>query len=290
MVYNVRMKACLILPAVLAVFVVGALAADTPPPEFKTYDLGYADPSNAVEAVSAVLGADGKVFYDGSTRRLMVLAPSNRHDQVAGMMKQLSVPPRNIRVEVRYRGQGADTAQEASVSGGGVVVFGDGPTRSRVRVTPRVSSSSSTVTSSTAQQLLVMSGRSASIFVGENVPYLEWIMDYGIRCGLFAQQVAWQQVGASLVIEPHVIGDGPMIRVRLTPELSGLVDGNPYRTRFTTVATEVVVSDGVPFGLGGLNENKDFYSRFLIGVSKSGARQSLDIELTAHIVPVSGDR
>ena len=91
-------------------------------------------------------------------------------------------------------------------------------------------------------------------------------------------------------MEPLVIGDGPTIRVRLTPELRGLVNGNPYRTKFTTVATEVVVSDGVPFGLGGLKENKDFYSRFLVGVDRSGNRQTLDIELTAHIVPVGGDR
>jgi hypothetical protein len=52
------------------------------------------------------------------------------------------------------------------------------------------------------------------------------------------------------------------------------------------VATEVVVNDGVPFSIGGLQDNKDFYSRFLMGVSQSGAHQSLDIELTANIVPM----
>ena len=68
------------------------------------------------------------------------------------------------------------------------------------------------------------------------------------------------------------------------------MNGNPYHTRFTTVATEVVVTDGVPFTLGGLNENKDFYSRFLVGRSRSGSSQNLDIELTVHIVPVEGGR
>ena len=282
-------KAC-VAALVFAALTLAVPAADTPIPVLKTYPVGFADPSNAMEVVRAALGGDGRVFFDGSTHRLMVLAPSNRHDMVAAVVKELNVPPRNVRIEVRYRGQGVNTEQEASVSGGGAVVVGQGPTRSTIRIQPRVVDSLTTVNSSTAQQILVLSGQPASIFVGENVPHLQWIMDYGYRCGLLTQQLEWQQVGATLVAEPFVIGDGPAIRLRLTPELSGRVNGDPYHTRFTTVATEVVVTDGVPFTLGGLNENKEFYSRFLVGRSRSGSSQNLDIELTVHIVPVEGGR
>ena len=263
-------------------------AGEAPPPEFRVYPLGFADASNTVAGVGALLGADGKVFYDDTSRRLMVLAPSNRHAQVAALVRDLDIPPRNVRIEVRYRGQGLETESRASVNGQARGVFGPGTSRTTIRLQPSVVQESTTVNSTTAQQLLVASGRQASIFVGETVPYLEWIMDYGVRYGLITRQVAWQQVGAALVAEPFVIGDGPMIRVRLTPELSGLVNGNPYRTRFTTLATEVVVNDGVPFSLGGLSDNRDFYSHFLVGMSRSGVRQNLDIELTARIVPASG--
>jgi type II secretory pathway component GspD/PulD (secretin) len=243
-----------------------------------------------MDVVRAVLAGEGRVFFDASTHRLMVLAPSNRHDMVAAVVKELNVPPRNVRIEVLYRGQGVASDQEASVSGSGAVVVGNGPTRSTITVQPRIVDSSTTVNSSTAQQILVLSGQPASIFVGETVPYLQWIMDYGYQRGIFTQEMAWQKVGATLVVEPFVIGDGPTIRLRLTPELSGSVDGNPYRTRFTTVATEVIVTDGVPFTLGGLDEDKEFYSRFLVGRSRSGNNQSLNIELTVHIVPVEGER
>jgi hypothetical protein len=54
------------------------------------------------------------------------------------------------------------------------------------------------------------------------------------------------------------------------------------------VATEVTVSDGVPFTLGGLAEKNEFYSRFLIGLDRSGARKNLDIELTARIIDPAG--
>jgi hypothetical protein len=113
-------------------------------------------------------------------------------------------------------------------------------------------------------------------------------MEYGRRYHYFEQHLSWQRVGAYLAIEPVVINDGPFIRIRLTPELSGLVDNNPYRTRFANVATEVTVSDGVPFTLGGLGEKSDFYSRFLIGMDRHGRQKTLDIELTATIIPPSG--
>lgn len=279
------MKNFLVIAVIVLALGSGVSAADAPLPEFKSYSLSFADSSNVVDMVATLVGTNGKAFYDAPTRRLMVLASSNVHVQVDAIVRELNVPPRNVRIEVRYRGQGLQSEKAASVSGSGAVIVGSGPTRTSVRLQPRVTDSSTRTESSTAQQLVVMSGRQASIFVGETVPYLEWIMQYGLQSGLYAQEIAWQQVGATLVVEPTVIGDGPMIRVRLTPELSGLVNGNPYRTRFTTVSTDVIVSDGVPFGLGGLKDSKEFYSRFLVGVDRSGNRQTLDIELTAHIVP-----
>jgi hypothetical protein len=77
-----------------------------------------------------------------------------------------------------------------------------------------------------------------------------------------------------------------MIRIRITPELSGLVNGHSLRTRFSRVATEVVVQNGQTFQIGGLDRDTDFYSRFLVGVSRSGSQQSLDILLTPRIMDV----
>ena len=79
-----------------------------------------------------------------------------------------------------------------------------------------------------------------------------------------------------------------MIRIRLTPELSGLVDGNVLHTRFSGVATEVVVQHGQTFQIGGLDKDNDFYSRFLVGFDRSGGQQKLNITLTPHIVGPAG--
>ncbi len=278
------------LSQVLAVLSLTAAAAThtVEPPDFKTYDIGYSDGSNAVEVVRAVLGENAKVYYDPATHQLMVLASSNRQVLAEKIIKQLNVPPRNVRVEVAFRGRDQNTRKAASVSGQGAVVLDNGGSRGSIRIQPRLENRRDETTSTTLQQLLVASGRQASIFIGEEIPYIEWLMEYGRRYHYVEQRLAWQRVGAYLVIEPTVIGTGPLIRVRLTPELSGRVDNAPYRTRFANVTTEVTVSDGVPFTLGGLSQKNDFYSRFLIGVDRSGARQNLDIELTAHIVDPTG--
>jgi type II secretory pathway component GspD/PulD (secretin) len=274
----------------LSLYALTALGSTNTPevPEFKAYDIGFADGSNTIEIVKTIIGETGKVFYDPVTRKLMVIAPVNSHDSIAGIIKQLNVPPKNVSVVVRFLGQANSSQQSASVSAQGGVIINNNGSHSTIRIQPSLTDQRTETSSNTRQQLLVSSGRQASIFVGEEVPYIDWLMEYGRRYHYFEQHLSWQRVGAYLVIEPTVIGDGPLIRVRLTPELSGLVDNNPYRTRFANVATEVIVSDGVPFPLGGLAEKNDFYSRFLIGRDRSGRNQTLNIELTASVIPASG--
>jgi type II secretory pathway component GspD/PulD (secretin) len=287
---------CFAAPWLFMVFGLGLAACgqDAPPqtpakevpapaPEFKAYPLNYADGPATVETIKGLVGADARVAYDPATRKLLVMAGSHQHATIARLVEELNLPPRNVRIIVRFEGAGSEDTSSASVSGqGGVVVTRQG-TRSSVRIQPRIEQQHTETTSSAQQQLLVTSGRQATLFVGENVPYLEWIMDYGWRHHHIEQHVVWQQVGAYLVIEPVILGNGSLIRVKLTPELSGRVDGNPYRTRLATATTEVTASDGVPFSLGGLARTHEFYSRFLIGRDRNGRRQTLDIEMTAHI-------
>lgn len=283
---NTRFLALLMVAA----FTLAAVAGETvKQSDFKTYSIGFADGDSAVEMVQAVVGDQGKVILDRAGGRLLVLAPAVKHAEVQRVVDALNVPPKNIRIEVEFRDAASHAGLEAGVQGGGLVVTGPGGTRTMGAAGVRVEQWSDRTTSNTRQQLLVMSGGQASIFVGKAVPYVDWLVDYGYRCGYVQQQqVRWERVGAALVVQPVVLGDGPTIRVRLTPELSGPADGRTQRIRYANVATEVTVTDGVPFSLGGLTEHRDFYSRFLIGTDQSGRQRALDIVLTARVVPAAG--
>jgi len=284
---QLRMGLCIIFLMGLILPALAATNIITTTPEFKAYPLGFADGPSSIEMIKGMVGNDVHIVYDRGTRQLLVLASSNQHATIAMMVKQLNVPQKNVSVTVTFKGTGDSDRTGASVTGSGRIIHtGQGGTHSTIRLNPSLIDQHSSTTSNTRQQLMVISGKQASLSIGEDVPYIDWIMEYGFHHRIIEQQVKWQRVGSYLVIEPTVIGDGPMIRVKLTPELSGLVDNSPYRTRFETVSTEVVVSDGVPFTIGGGGQNQEFYSRFLIGVDRSGQRHNLNIEMVAQIMTV----
>jgi type II secretory pathway component GspD/PulD (secretin) len=275
---------------VMAVLFLAALGvfAQQGQSHFEVYDLGFADAQSAVEMVKAIVGPTGNVSLDAANHRLLVIATQDKHAEVANMMRKLNVPPRNVRIEVRFLGSSNQRNVGAGVAASGEIVRDEGITSTRIRVKPRLENTTMTASSDVTQILLVASGREGRLRIGESIPYSDWFVDYGLQWGILKKRVLWQDVGASLVVEPMIVGDGPMIRIRLTPELSGLVDGSVYQTRFARVATEVVVQDGQSFQIGGLDKDSDFYSRFLIGVDRSGAQQTLNITLTPRIVNAAG--
>ncbi|HMP77364.1 MAG TPA: hypothetical protein PKE12_13800 [Kiritimatiellia bacterium] len=261
------------------------------PNRFEVYTLGAADAESTLEAVRAFVGDEGQVTPDPVHQRLLVVTTPERHARIADLMKKLAVPPRNVRIDVFFDSTGRDRVSEASLGGSGEITHGPGGFGANIKLKPKLVDQTTTFSGRHQQTLLVSSGRDASLRVGENVPYLQWIMDFGWRGGFVAPQLAWQEVGAFLVVQPTVIGDGPMIRVRLTPELRGLVDGRPEHVRFSAVQTEVMATDGQPLDIGGLGSNSEFYNRFLVGVSKGGKTESLNIRLVPTIqTPVAPPR
>ena len=253
---------------------------------FEVYTLGTADLNSTLQAVQALAGPKGEVISDPVNHRLLVVTSGEQHAQIADLMKKLAVPPRNVLIEVSFDSAESGQAFEASAEGSGGVIFSSDGANGLFSLRPKVLDQTSSHRSSQKQTLLVSSGREGVLRVGERVPYLEWVMDYGWRRGgLLSSQLAWQEVGSFLIVQPTIVGDGPLIRVRITPELRGLVDGRPEHVRFTAVSTEVVIQDGETLPLGGLGGDQQFYDRFLVGISQGGSTQSLNIRLTPHIQP-----
>ena len=78
--------------------------------------------------------------------------------------------------------------------------------------------------------------------------------------------------------------DGGLIRLRITPELRGLVDGDSRAVRFASAASEVVISDGQSYPLAGLAEGHEFMQRFLVGRSSGEVTETLDITVTPRVM------
>lgn len=260
--------------------------AQTAPKEnsFEIYPIGLSDGAAIETMAKAMVGADGTVTLDAKNQRLLVLATKEQHQKIAELVSKTAVSPKNVRIDVVFSRGDTEKEKGAGVTGGGSVEREDGITHVRWKIKPQVIDRSVQSSDETRQQLLVSSGHAGQLRIGSEVPYASWFMDYGISHGIIGQQINWKEVGSFLLVEPTVIGDGPLVRVKLTPQLSGLVNGSPYNTQFASVATEVTVADGEPITIGGGDKDREFYSRFLVGFNKSGGTSRLSITLTPHIM------
>jgi len=247
------------------------------------YTVLHADLDSVRETVAGLLGTEGQVLVDRAGGRLIVNTTASRQVLVEQLLKGLDVALMNVRIEVQIKLRELTSNRGGSIGGSGrSTPSGRGGT-SEFKIKPHVHDDRTQENEKIQQILLVESGSEGSLRVGESIPYLEWFQEYGVNRRLFSSQILWQEVGAFLTVQPLVIGAGPLVRLRITPELRGLVDHNPLRVKYSTVTTEVTVQDGETVDLGGLNQNRDFYGRFLVGVDRDNNERSLEITLTPHL-------
>jgi len=255
--------------------------------EMRVYDLGLTDPGVAADVVRGLLSPDGRVYPDPAQHRLVVSDRPDVHARVAEALRTLNVAPRNIRIEVSARMERTERQRQLEASGtvrGGPVRVGVGrrpPARTGVVIGGQDSRSRTTVDA--RQQLLVLSGGRASLTVAEEVPYSEWLYTWGLGHGLWAQNVVWQQVGTSMVVEPRVLGNGTIL-VRLTPRFDYRAAGSSQTVDVNELSTEVIVRPGEEISLGGVPfRDADFRDRFLAGFDESGQTASVEMTLRANV-------
>ena len=278
------------LMALLAVSCATAQTSPSPAPSagepfFQAYDATLSDPESMLPMVRELAGPAARVVYVRETGRLLVYGDAAAHQVVAAAAREMSAPVSNVRIEVFFDGRERDQEFEVGVPGGVQGTVGPGGSSWAVRMDPRLSAGETRATSSTRQQLLIRGGGEASLAIGEEVPFLRELIQYGHRWGYIEQVYEMRHVGAFLWVRPTVLGDGSTVRVTLTPEVSGLVEGRPQRIRYTRVSTTVTVRDGESLTLGEQGEHADFYALFLAGIRRSRRDATTRITLTVHVEP-----
>ncbi len=130
----------------------------------------------------------------------------------------------------------------------------------------------------TKQFIVVSDGLSASIFVGEEVPYVEYYVNFLYDNAYISSNVTIKEVGTKLKVEPRIIGDGS-IEITLTPQISYLADRRRGVIDIRKLSTTVIAYDGQSLTIGGLEKDRDFGRHFFT----TSSSRSLEIILTPHI-------
>jgi len=261
-------------------FSAAATAQDT----LKLYPVHYANSSSTVEIITMMIPSTNGLSIQTVDRKLAVRGTAEQHAVVEQMLRELDRPPKNVQINVEFATAGRTSSREAGIRPKGPIIIRDGEVHGSFE--GRFSDQSTTSHENTTQMLVAMDGRSATLRVGERVPYLAWLTEYSWRHGYIREvQIEWIEVGSFLAVYPQIIGDGPMVRIRLVPELSGrLKDGTEQTIQFTKLATEVIAQDGQTVSIGGFNKDQEFSSKFLVGRSGGSESSITDITLTPRIL------
>lgn len=249
----------------------------------EVYSLAYVDPQIIIPEVRNIVGPDGRVVHDAANSRLVVVATTEQQALIGDLITKLSTPPKNIQILVSIADANATVERGAAADVRGTVVAPQ-IERSTASGTIRFQDQTTQSARNSTQFITVMSGGRGSISVGEEVPFVDWFFDYGIRFGYLRTETRWRQVGANLYVEPRLVGDGKLIQVKLIPEFSYFIGNQRVTTAFANAATEVTVANGQEFHVGGSTGNQEFMSKFLIGYDRSRQHRKLDIVLKPTIM------
>jgi len=165
--------------------------------------------------------------------------------------------PPNISIEVEFRGSGR--------SAGGIKGLGE--------------TYNTNTSSYTKETIVVTDGLSASIRVGQDVPFVNFYRDYLYENGYIeTREIVFKEVGTSLKVTPKIRGS--VIEIELTPEISAVIDKENKVIDVKKLSTTVMAADGESISIGGLIQDKDFSGTFF----KSDQSSELDIILTPRIM------
>jgi type II secretory pathway component GspD/PulD (secretin) len=227
------------------------------------------------------------VLVDRAGGRLLVRATAEQHQAVAAALAVADAPVPNIRIELTVDDATTTRQTEAGVRGSGTVQIGTGGTSYDLRIQPQLSHQKGEQSTATRQQLLLRSGGEAQLFVGEEVPFQEWLIQYGRNWGYLESRTVIERVGAALSVQARVLGDGSGVAIRLVPELTGFVGGRRQRIAMTQAAVEVTGQSGQPLEIAAFGQHADLYNRYLAGIARSRSARQMRMVVVPTILPAA---
>jgi type II secretory pathway component GspD/PulD (secretin) len=259
---------------------------------FRVYPLENEISRASLARLKTKVGSNGRVIYKSADKKLLVLATEEQHLQIALLVARLDEPVRNVRVVVTFRGAKKKKTGGASVSGSGKVKVTRQGKNYRFKITPQVKNDLVTESGSLkSMPLTVADGEEGRLSVSSEVPFYDWLTEYGRRSGDIGvdRKDIVKAAGAYLVVRPQTSPGGQTVTVSLIPELREVKkDGKISRLRYTSVSTRVTVANGASINIGGLIRDKVFYRKFLAGVDSSEEPRNLTISLGATVVDAKG--
>ncbi len=251
---------------------------------FEIFEIHYSDAGDLKNAVQAILSEEGKVSVNSASNSLIVKDRPKVLEQVRTLIARLDKKPKNIRISVefieesRLKELGVDVRWRVGGPGWtvGVMPF---PMREGLAVDAKAARSG--FKGRKKQSLLIMENRPGRIFVGEEVPFSDYYIQYGYKRGYITQNVRFKKAGTSFAVTARTI-EGGKIRVILEPEVSYY---DRERKSFTVknAATTIIIDDPGTVAVASSDDKTNSFSvNFLRGLDRENSQSNFVMILSAR--------
>jgi len=271
-----------------------------------------------------------RIIPDNANNSLLIYATASEDDEISAMLDKIDISPVEVRIdatiaEVDLTGALQYGTQYFFKSGGINAILTEGTTAALTTNFPgfvlsghnsdaaplaiSLLQSVTRVNVLSSPELMVLDGQSASLQVGDLVPYLSQTSQSTISADApVVNSIEYRETGVILQVTPHVGTDG-LVTLDVAQEVSGVqsqvttsgIDSPTFSER--AVTSRVSIQDGQTIGLAGLISDSDSHGNqgipYLKNVPLLGdlfgnqdnqrSRTELLVLITPHVVRTQAD-
>ncbi|MCJ7662804.1 MAG: hypothetical protein MUO24_01035 [Desulfobacterales bacterium] len=246
--------------------------------EVAVIKVSYRSAAEILPQVQNLLSPEGKASVDTRTNSLIVVDTSESLAKIQTFVASMDKPAEQVKVRFRFQEQGVSTNRDISasgrVSGDGWSVGTGGSTSEGVQV--RASDHVVNRRGNTESFISVMSGSSAYLWVGKDVPFAERWVYLTRRYAHIVETVNFQRVETGFEVRPMVIGN--TVQVEIVPRISSF-DREEQVVRLTEASTTLTVPKGQWITIGGTSEQSNEVFRDILSYGSSSTNSSLSLSL-----------
>jgi type II secretory pathway component GspD/PulD (secretin) len=257
----------------LACLVSASLAA-----EVAVIKVNYRSATDILPLVQNLLSSEGKASVDTRTNSLIVVDTKESLTKIQAFVTSMDQPAEQVKVRFRFQEQGSSTDRDISTSGrvsgehGSVAIGRD----RREGVHVRARDSVVNRRGNTESFISVMSGSSAYLWVGKEIPFTEQWVYLTHHYAHVVETVNFQRVETGFEVLPIVAGNN--VQLEIIPRISSLERGGQV-VRFTEAATTLSVPKGQWVTIGGTSEQSNEVFRDILSYGSSSTNSTLSLSL-----------
>jgi type II secretory pathway component GspD/PulD (secretin) len=246
--------------------------------EVAVIKVNYRSAADILPLVQDLLSPEGKASVDTRTNSLIVVDTKESLAKIESFVASMDQPAEQVKVRFRFQEQGVSTDRDISASGrvsgehGSVAIGGDRREGMHVRARDRVVNRRG----NTESFISVMSGSSAYLWVGKDVPYTEQWVYFTHHYAHVVETVNFQRVETGFEVLPIVAGNN--VQIEIVPRISSLERGGQV-VRFTEAATTLSVPKGQWVTIGGTSEQSNEVFRDILSYGSSSTNSTLSLSL-----------